>query len=97
MLRSLKAAEAAEEALRDRLAKAQRALATLNERGRGKRRFTEVESLRRAAEALVEQHQAQGLLRLSYEEEVQERVVRRYGGRPAAVRQEREMRVTVGA
>lgn len=95
VLRSLKQARAAEAALRARLARAQHALAALNERGRGKKRFTEVESLRQAAEALVEQHQVQRLLRLSYEEEVQERVVRRYGGRPATVRQEREVRVMV--
>ncbi len=95
VLRSLKAAQAAEEALRTRLAKAQKALAALNERGRGKRRFSEVESLQQAAEAVVEQHQVQGLLRLSYEEEIQERTGRRYGGQPATVRQERTARVTV--
>jgi len=95
VLRSLKQAQVAEAALRSRLAKAQQALAALNERGRGKKRFTEVESLRQAAEALVEQHRVQGLLRLRYEEEVRERPVRRYRGRPASIRQEREVRVTV--
>ncbi|MFN3763864.1 MAG: hypothetical protein ACK4WK_11785, partial [Anaerolineae bacterium] len=55
----------------------------------------DVASLQRAAEALVAHHQVQGLLRLGYEEEVKERPVRRYGGRPATVRQEREVRVTV--
>jgi transposase len=93
VLRSLQQAQAAEAALRSRLAEAQRALAALYKRGRGKRGFTEVESLRQAAEALVEQHRAQGLLRLRYE--VRERPVRRYRGRPATVRQEREVRVTV--
>jgi transposase len=87
VLRSLKQAQVAEAALRFRLAKAQQALTALNERGRGKKRFTEVESLRQAAEALVEQHRVQGLLRLRYEEEVRER--------PASVRQERKVRVTV--
>ncbi len=95
VLRSLKQAQAAEAAWRARLTKAQSALTALNERGRGKKRFTEVESLQQAAEALVEQHRVQGLLRLSYEEEVRERPVRRYRGRPATVRQEREVRVTV--
>ncbi|MGB9873163.1 MAG: IS1634 family transposase [Anaerolineae bacterium] len=95
VLRSLKQAQAAEAALRARLAKAQRALAALNERGRGKKRFREIESLRQAAEALVTQHRVQGLLRLEYEEEVRERPVRRYRGQPAGVRQEREVRVTV--
>ncbi len=94
VLRSLKQAQAAEAALRARLAKAQQAVTALNERGRGKKRLTAVE-LQQAAEAIVEQHQAQGLLRLSYDEEVRERPVRRYRGRPATVRQEREVRVTV--
>jgi transposase len=94
VLRSLKQAQVAEAALRSRLAKAQQALTALNERGRGKKRFTEVESLQQAAEALVEQHRVQGLLRLRYEEEVRERPVRRYRGRPASIRREREVRVT---
>lgn len=95
VLRSLKPAQAQAAALRARVAKAQKAVAALNARGRGKKRFTEVAALRQAAEALVEQHRVQGLLRLSYEEEVQERVVRRYRSRPATVRQERQVRVTV--
>ncbi len=94
VLRSLKQAQAAEAALRARLTKVQGALAALNEKGRGKKRFTEVETLRQTAETLVARHQVQGLLRLSYEEEVRERSVRRYRGRPASVRQEREVRVT---
>ncbi len=95
VLRSLSQAQAAEAALRARLTKAQSALAALNEKGRGKKRFTEVETLRQAAEALVEQYGVQGLLRLSYEEEVRERPVRPYRGQSARVHQEREVRVTV--
>ncbi len=95
VLRSLSQAQAAEAALRARLTKAQSALAALNEKGRGKKRFTEVETLRQAAEALVEQYGVQGLLRLSYKEEVRERPVRPYRGQPARVHQEREVRVTV--
>lgn len=94
VVRSLKQAEAAEASLRDRLTKARRALAALNERGRGKKRFREMESLRQAAEGLIRRYQVEGLLRLGYEETVSERSVRRYGERPATVRQEREVRVT---
>jgi transposase len=50
---SLKHTQAAERALRKRLAKAQVALAALNERRRGKKRFREVEPLRQAAEAIL--------------------------------------------
>ncbi|GIV79076.1 MAG: hypothetical protein KatS3mg050_3470 [Litorilinea sp.] len=95
VLRSLKQAQAQEAALRSRLAKAEQAVAALNERGRGKKRFTELAALQQAAEAQVEQYRVQGLLRLHYEEEIKERAVRRYRSRPATVRQEREVRVTV--
>lgn len=94
VIRSLKQAQAAERALRKRLAKAQVALTRLNERRRGKKRFTEVEPLRQAVEAILERYQVQGLLRLSYQESVHERPVRRYQGRPATVRVEREVKVT---
>lgn len=94
VVRSLKQAQAAEKALRTRLAKAQAALAALNERRRGKKRFIEVEDLRQTAEAIVAQYRVQGLLRLSYQETVHERPMRRYRNRPATVRVEREVRVT---
>jgi transposase len=94
VVRSLKQAQASEKALRTRLAKAQVALATLNERRQGKKRFTEVEDMRQAAEAIVARYRVQGLLRLSCQEIVHERPVRRYRNRPATVRVEREVRVT---
>ena len=93
VIRSLKQARAAERALRARLTKAQAAPAALNERQRGKKRFREMEPLRRAAEAILERYRVQGLLQLSCREIVHERPVRCYGGRPAGVRVEREVRV----
>ena len=95
VVRSLKQARAMEAALRARLEKAQKALAALNERGRMKKRFSDEAALRQVAEAIVAQHQVQGLLHLKYEEEVREHPVRRYRGCPATVRQEREIRVKV--
>lgn len=68
VLRSLKWARAQEKALRERLAKAQAALEALNQRKRGKRRLSDQEALRRAAEAVVLRYSVQGLLRLEYEE-----------------------------
>jgi hypothetical protein len=41
------------QALCSRLAKAQAALTALNKRGRGRKRFTEVEELRQDAEAVI--------------------------------------------
>jgi transposase len=95
VMHSLKQARAMEAALRARLEKAQKALAALNERGRMKNRFSDEAALRQVAEAIVAQHQVQGLLHLKYEEEVREHPVRRYRGCPATVRQEREIRVKV--
>jgi len=95
VVRSLKQARRAEKALHARLAKAQEALTALNKRGRGRKRFTEVGELRQAAEAIVARYRVQGLLRLGYQEIVHERPVRRYRDRPATVRIEREVRVTV--
>lgn len=95
VVRSLKQAQAAEKRLHTRLTKAQAELAALNERRQGKKRFTELEDLRQAAEAIVARHRVQGLLRLSYQEIVHERTVRRYRDRPPTVRVEREVRVTV--
>ena len=47
-----------------------------------------------AAEAILARYRVQGLLRLHYKEHVDERLVRRYGARPATVRVEREVQVT---
>ena len=94
-VRSFMQAKAAATALRARLDKAQAALETLNERKQGKRHFTEVEPLRQVAAEIVRQYRVEGLLNLSYTEQVQERKVRPYGDRPAEVRIEREVTVRV--
>jgi transposase len=93
-VRSLMQAKAAQSALQERLSKAKAALEALHERKQGKRHFTEVETLRQAAEEIVRQYRVEGLLNLSYSEQVQERNVRQYGDRSAEMRIERE--VTVG-
>jgi len=94
-VRSFMYAKAAETALRERLAKAEAILEALNERKQGKRRFTEVEPLRQAAEEIVRQYRVEGLLNLNYIEQVQERPVRQYGDRPAQVRVEREVAIEI--
>jgi len=93
-VRSFMQAKAATTALRERLYKAQAALEASHERKQGKRHFTEVEPLRQAAEEIVRQYRVEGLLNLSYSQQVQERNVRQYADRPAEMRIERE--VTVG-
>jgi len=95
VVRLLKQTRRAEKGLRVRLAKAQAALTALNERKRGKKRFTTVEELRQAAEGIVARYRVQGLVRLAYQEIVHKRPVRQYRDRPATVREEREVRVRV--
>jgi len=94
-VRSFMYAKAAQTALRERLDKAQAALSALNERKQGKQHFTEIEPLRQAAEEIMRQYQVEGLLDLSFTEQVQERNVRSYGDRPVEVRIERDVRLGV--
>ena len=91
VVRSLAQAHAAEVALRARLDKTEVALKELNDRRQGKERWTEVDALRRKAEALLKHNDVQGLFTLSYTEQVEERSVRSYGDRPAETRSERSL------
>ena len=93
VVRSRQLARAGEKALRARLAQAQAAVAALNERGRGKRRFTERPALQAAVEAILTRYRVQGLLAVRYTERVEERPLRRYGTRSATVQVERDLRV----
>jgi transposase len=94
-IRSFQLAKAAESALRERLDKAHTALEALNERKQGKPHFTESEVLCQAAEEILRQYRVERLLSLSFTQQVQERQVRKYGDRPAEVRIERTVSLTV--
>jgi transposase len=94
VVRSLRLAQAQERALEARLSQALAALARLNERAQGKKRFTDVTELQRAVEQLVKHSQVQGLLTLTYQRETLTRHVRAYGSRPATTRTEHTMTVT---
>jgi transposase len=94
VIRSHQLAQAGERALRARLAKAQAAIAALNDRRRGKRRVTELPALQEVVAAIVARYQVQGLLQVSYEAQVRQWPVRRYGDRPATVRVEQGRHVT---
>ncbi|MCL0080236.1 transposase, partial [Dehalococcoidia bacterium] len=95
VIRSLQQAKMAEAGLQARMTKAQAALEALNERKPGKPRFRELEPLRQAGEAIVKRHRLEGLLNLSYEEQIKERPLQRYGKRPAGIRVEREVRLHI--
>jgi transposase len=94
VIRSHQLAQAGERALRARLAKAQAAIAALNDRRRGKRRVTELPALQEVVAAIVARYQVQGLLQVSYEAQVRQWPVRRYGDRPATVRVEQGRHLT---
>lgn len=95
VIRSLAQAQAGETALRRRLQQAQQAVEASNEHKRGKKRFTDVEMLRQATEALIQQHRVEGLIEAQYSEQVHERHVRKYKERPAETRTERQVSVAV--
>jgi len=94
-IRSPNHARISEEALRARLTRAQAALLALGERKRGKRRPRTIEALREAAHAILDSYQVHGLLHLDFDEQIEERMVRRYRGRPTGVRVERDVRMNV--
>jgi transposase len=86
IVRSHKLAKAATEGLHTRLAKAQADLKRLTEHKQGKKRYADGAALQQAAQAIIKRHRVEGLLRVSIEEHGQERAVRAYGDRPAALR-----------
>jgi transposase len=97
VVRSYRHAQAAEKGLRRRLATAQTEIEALNQRGKGKKRFKEVAPLQQAAEAVVQHHRVEGLLRLRYHEQGEDRWVRRYGARPGHWRRTLDVHVQVEA
>jgi transposase len=93
IVRSVRQAKAATEALQARLAKAQAEVGHLNEHKQGKKRYHDIASLQQAVQAILKQHRVEGLLRVTIEEQVNERWVRAYGNRSAGVRIERALSV----
>ena len=95
VVRSYRHAQASKKALRRRLDQAQTALEGLNQRGKGKKRFEDVDALQQAAEALIKRHRVEGLLRVRYHPQVEQRWVRAYGSRPAERRRICDVQVQV--
>jgi transposase len=94
VVRSLQQAQAGEAALRTRLSKAVAAIESLSERKQGKKLLSERQALQEAAEAILVRHSVQGLVNLSYSEQVSQIPVRCYGNRPATMREQRQVSVT---
>ena len=95
VVRSRRHAKAAETSLRARVAKAQAQVEALNQRGRGRKRFEEIEDLRQAAHAIVQRHQVEDFLWLRYDQQSTSRPVRAYRDREAGIKVERQATVEV--
>ena len=95
VVRSLRHAQAAETALRARVAKAKAQVEALNLRGRGRKRFDDIDTLRQAVNEIVQRHGVEDFLWLRYEQHTTVRPVRAYKERLAYVKQEHQGTVEV--
>jgi transposase len=95
VVRSLRHAEAAEAALRTRVAKAKKQVEALTRRGRGRKRFESITPLRQAVHEIVQRHRVEAFLWLRYDQRTTTRRKRAYKDRPASVYEEREATVEV--
>jgi transposase len=95
VVRSVRHAQAAEAALRTRVAKAMAQIEALNQRGRGKKRFETVSALRQAVVAIVQRYRVEDLIWFRLTRHDTPRVVRAYRGQPARVDHDRHASVEV--
>jgi transposase len=91
VVRSHQFAKTSEQALRVRLDKTQTELTQLNERKQGKPRLETRTEMHEAALAILARHRSEGMVKLTITEQVNNRLVRAYGERPACVRSERTL------
>jgi transposase len=95
VVRSVRQAHAAEVALRARVAKAIAQIDALNQRGRGKKRFETVSTLRQAVVAIIQGYGVENLLWFRLTQHVTPRPVRAYRGEPARVDHDRHATIEV--
>jgi transposase len=95
VVRSRRHAQAAEAALRARVAKATEQIEALNQRGRGKKRFETMAALRRAVVAIWQCHEVADFMRFRLHPHIEERSVRAYRGQAARVEKVRDTTVEV--
>ena len=93
IIRSLKFAQSQERALRTRIDRALSAISALNERKQGKKRFSDEEQLRTAAEQIVSKYRVTDLIHLEITTDITERIVRQYKNRPGRIVQEKDVRI----
>jgi len=95
VIRSLRHAKASEAAIRARVAQAKAQVEALNQRGRGRKRFAEIDELRPAVNAIVQHHQVADFLWLRYDQQDTPRPVRAYRDRAAGSKSDRQATVEV--
>ena len=95
VVRSVGHAKAAEAALRARVGKAKAQVEALNQRGRGRKRFAEIDDLRQAVVEIVQRHQVEDFLWLRYDQHTTRQRLRAYRGRPVGVKDDRQAIVEV--
>lgn len=95
VVRSVRHAESAQAALQARVAKAKEQVEALNQRGRGRQHFEEVNILRQAANAIIQRYRVEDFLWLRYDQQTTSRSVRAYQDRPAYVKEESQATVEV--
>ena len=95
IVRSVRHAEAAAVALRARVAKAKAQIEVLNRRGRGRKRFEDIRTLRQSANAIVQHHHVEDFVWLRYDHHTTPRPVRAYQDRPAYVKEDHHATVEV--
>ena len=93
VVRSVRHAQAAEAALRARVAKALAQIEALNQGGRGKKRFETVSALRQAVVAIVQRYSVADLIWFRLTQHDTPRPVRAYRGQPARVDHDRHATV----
>ncbi len=96
IVRSHSLVRAGQRGLAQRLQRAERALKGLTPpRGRGQRQFTEEAPLREAVGAILSRYDVSGLLTVALHEQVQQKTIRGYQGRPGRVAERRRYQVRV--
>ena len=95
VVRSVQHAQAAEAALRARVAKAIAQIEALNQRGRGKKRFETMSALRQAVITIIQRYGMDDLLWFRLTPHVTPRPVRAYRGQPARVAHDHHATVEV--
>jgi hypothetical protein len=93
VVRALRQAQVAAAALRVRVAKAKAQVAALHVRGRGHKRYEDIETWRQSAHELVQRDEVAECGWLRYDQKCTTRQLRASRGRPAQVQEERQATV----